>query len=212
VGAVDVTPEMIVGIDASYSMSGIAMVDFRSMKPIYSAVVREHKSLKDEPIYSRAGAMAAGIFSEALHARGVVLIGVEGPAPMAKITMTRRNKVTGEPEEFTTVNTKTIEQLARLRQAIHTLLRPRHGPILGPEVLDYFEPTPNQVKKAATGKGNAKKDHVVHSVRAWIRGANPEMYEIMSKHKNRLEAMTDAFGVALATAALYNEKRIGGLG
>ena len=73
-------------------------------------------------------------------------------------------------------------------------------------MFHYCEPTPNQVKKAATGKGNAKKDHVVSSIQAWIRGANPEMMlEIMNLSQAKREAVCDAFGVARAAAAQYAE-------
>lgn len=198
-----VGPETIIGIDASYSMTGIAFMSGRSWRPTYATVIKEPTGNKHLPIWERADALASVVYAEIVAFTGKVVIGVEGPAPMAKI---RRKGVE-------MVNTRTIEQLARLRQAVAHVLRVNVDddgrPLaFGPQILGYYEPTPNQVKKAATGKGNAKKDHVVNSVRAWIRDEDPVLFNEMSRYKNRLEAMTDAFGVALSAAKLHKQKTL----
>lgn len=166
-------PTEIIGIDPGFGKPAVAALSPRSGK-VKRVSAFDGKAPTSLDMSLRAHAIGLLIARYVGEVEGTKIVGIEGPAYGVK-------------------RSRSIEQLARCRQAIFSVLT-----FTLPDLLIYEIP-PASAKMAVTGQGNASKDQVLKCIERSFR------VNLSMTHETRC-AQADAIAIAVCT---YNRWKRG---
>lgn len=167
---------LILGIDPSLTSTGWALLDFETDKVKDIVPINEITLLNQNNEY-KPELIDYGTFETSSKDRLCHRV-LQQKIELENLLLKHDPKVFVSEDQYGYLNTKTLKRLSHVRGQYMAVAAEKHKP--------FVLYTPSQVKKNATGKGNAKKKDVIKSIN--------EYFDLELSNDN----IADAIGVGLS--------------